>query len=84
VKLGESKPPVALTVREPEDKKADDKQLDVQKTDAKLDAKKVMASGKKPKAAPRTHHSAPSGKPAGTGFKLGKSGSKYDPLNGSL
>lgn len=83
VKLGESKPPVALTVREPEEKKADVKKLDELKTETKVDAKKVMASGKKPKAAPRTR-SAPSSKPAGSGFKLGKSGSKYDPLNGSL
>jgi hypothetical protein len=83
VKLGESKPPVALTVREPDDKKADIKKLDDLKTETKPDAKKVMASGKKPKAAPRTR-SAPSSKPAASGFKLGKNGSKYDPLNGSL
>jgi hypothetical protein len=53
------------------------------KPETKLDAKKVMASGKKPKAAPRSRASAPS-KPKASGFKLGKSGSKYDPLNGSL
>jgi hypothetical protein len=82
VKLGESKPSVALTVRD--EPKADDKKVDDQKTDKKVEASKVMASGKKPKAAPRTHRSAPSSKPAGSGFKLGKSGSKYDPLNGSL
>jgi hypothetical protein len=84
VKVGESKPPLTLTTREPEDKKADVKKLDELQADNKVDAKKVMASGKKPKAAPRTHRNAPSSKPAGTGFKLGKSGSKYDPLNGSL
>jgi len=83
VKLGESKPPVTLTVRESDDKKPDIKKLDELQADKKVDAKKVMALGKKPKAAPRTHRSAPSGKPSGS-FKLGKSGSKYDPLNGSL
>ena len=83
VKLGESKPPVALTVREPDEKKADVKKLDELQADKKVDAKKVMASGKKPKAAPRTRSSVPS-KPKASGFKLGKSGSKYDPLNGSL
>jgi hypothetical protein len=84
VKVGESKPPLTLTTREPDEKKADVKKLDELQADKKVDAKKVMASGKKPKAAPRTRRSAPSSKPTGTGFKLGKSGSKYDPLNGSL
>jgi hypothetical protein len=83
VKLGESKPPLAITTREPEEKKTDVKKLDELTADKKVDAKKVMASGKKPKAAPRKRSSAPS-KPKGSGFKLGKSGSKYDPLNGSL
>jgi outer membrane biosynthesis protein TonB len=84
VKLGDSKPPLTLTTREPDKKETDVKKLDELKSDTKPDAKKVMASGKKPKAAPRTRRSAPSSKPAASGFKLGKSGSKYDPLNGSL
>jgi hypothetical protein len=82
VKVGESKPPLALTVRD--DPKADDKKVDDQKTDKKVEASKVMASGKKPKPAPHTRRSAPSSKPTGSNFKLGKGGSKYDPLNGSL
>lgn len=84
VKLGESKPPLTLTVREEpktDDKKVDDKNID----DKKVDPKKALASGKKPKPAVHARRSAPSSnKLAGSGFKLGKSGSKYDPLNGSL
>ena len=83
VKVGESKPPLELTVRDQpkaDDKKLDDKKLD----DKKLDPKKALASGKKPKPVAHARRAAPSGKAGVSNFKLGKSGSKYDPLNGSL
>jgi hypothetical protein len=84
VKLGDGKPPLTLTVRD--DPKADEKPIDDKKADdKKVDPKKTMASGKRPKPAAHARHSAPAQtKFAGSGFKLGKSGSKYDPLNGSL
>jgi len=77
VKLGESKPPIELTVRE--SSKTDDKP-----SDKKADPKLAMASGRKPKPAVRAHHAAPSSSAGASHFKLGKSGNKYDPLNGSL
>lgn len=79
VKVGESKPPLELTVREPS--KTDDKSNANAK---KVDPKLTMASGKKPKPAPRSRRAAPSNSAGASHFKLGKSGSKYDPLNGSL
>lgn len=78
VKLGESKPPLTLTTRD--EPKAEDKKVD----DKKVDPKKALASGKKPAPVAHSRHAAPSSKSGASNFKLGKSGSKYDPLNGSL